>query len=239
MKNNRKSKSLFKIRLKNEMKSKLAPLIGTVINDADLKSVIMYTGLSVMKDKFSNEVIPQFEKKVINGCNGSCCTEFTFPYMPEELRKMIEVQDKNEILNGKFITYPREEMVNIADMLVFIRETDICPQEKRTFKSIMGIEGDVNYTSEEIKEKFRSGDFYKVKDNNIVAKVFTCRHFDKENRVCNNYENRPQMCKSFGSNCKYEGCCFVANREKEIIKEIEDDKIKNADKYLTEELNER
>ncbi len=218
MKNNCKNRKLFKIRLKNRMKKELNHLIGEDLNDADLKSVIMDTGLKIMKEQFSDEVIPHFEKKVVNGCNGSCCTEFTFPYMPEELNEMIQAQDQEKEYKGKFITYPKTEMEKIRDMLIFLHETDICPQEKRTFKSIIQLEGIENLTNELVKEKAKSGDFYKVKDNNILAKVFTCKHFDKVNKICNDYENRPDMCKRFGGTCKYEGCCFVENKEKEYQK---------------------
>lgn len=39
--------------------------------------------------------------------------------------------------------------------------------------------------------------------------VFTCRHFDKTNRVCTAYEERPQMCREFpyGRACPYGDKC--------------------------------
>jgi Fe-S-cluster containining protein len=37
---------------------------------------------------------------------------------------------------------------------------------------------------------------------------YTCKHFDRETRLCGNYDNRPHMCRDFpgyGSGAK---CCF-------------------------------
>jgi len=46
------------------------------------------------------------------------------------------------------------------------------------------------------------------KDGVYHKRLFTCKHFNKEQRICGNYENRPHMCKNFGVGCAYAGCGF-------------------------------
>ena len=58
-----------------------------------------------------------------------------------------------------------------------------------------------------LKEK-REKKLVKRADGVIGANIYTCKHFDKEKRICRNYENRPHMCERFGEGCQYEGCCY-------------------------------
>lgn len=44
---------------------------------------------------------------------------------------------------------------------------------------------------------------------------YTCKHFNKETRLCNDYKNRPLMCSGYPKNtkkaCVYEGCKAKCN----------------------------
>jgi len=40
-----------------------------------------------------------------------------------------------------------------------------------------------------------------------TAFVYECSNFNKESKLCNDYENRPQICRDFGvKECWQEGC---------------------------------
>ncbi len=50
---------------------------------------------------------------------------------------------------------------------------------------------------------------------------WTCRHFDKENRICTVYDKRPQMCRKHGVDypCATQGCTMKsAKRDPELLK---------------------
>lgn len=173
------------------------------------------------------------EEIVTNGCSGGCCECFTLPLSIEDIDKMLDAYKHNESIgydaekrysyselqekyptrierieryNGLDIGLPpKEELLKLKDMLIPLGETEICPQEKINWseyhkKDVEAKLSDIN------AHNFRG--HYKVSIDNlkITAKIFTCKHFNTINRICGNYENRPQLCKDFGSNCKYENC---------------------------------
>ncbi len=90
----------------------------------------------------------------------------------------------------------KEDLPKVLGMLIPLGQTDTDPQTKTKFNLIN--------TSQENIEKY----WVKRADGTIVANIYTCKHFDTEKRICNNYENRPHMCKRFGQTCGYEGCCY-------------------------------
>lgn len=75
-------------------------------------------------------------------------------------------------------------------------------------------------TLEEIKESVRKGnvangdkdEYSKLLDMLIstgrISKIFNCKYFNKETRLCVNYENRPVVCKQHPTSkpCSKEGC---------------------------------
>ena len=131
----------------------------------------------------------QLEKsKVTNGCNGSCCEKFTLPFTIEHL---IEMQGKEDISSRD-----KEDLPKVIEMIIPLGQTDICPQFKKPFKELANNKEWVNHFP------------IKKDDGTLMNNIYTCKHFDKENKVCNNYENRPNMCKRFGNSCAYEGCCY-------------------------------
>jgi Fe-S-cluster containining protein len=111
--------------------------------------------------------------------------------------------------NGYSRLPPLESEVDkLLDMLIPLGETEICPQEQKPFSELYSgvIDG---YHSLEYFKSFTNNHFNVTEDKNITAFIYTCKYFDKENHICTNYENRPELCKSFGNNCKYKGCGFV------------------------------
>ncbi len=49
-------------------------------------------------------------------------------------------------------------------------------------------------------------------ENGTFYTTFTCKNFDVEEQSCLIYEDRPEMCRRFGTEeveCSYEGCTYV------------------------------
>lgn len=162
--------------------------------------------------------------QVTNGCSGSCCESFTLPATMNDLHKMKEEWDKinlhreNKVQYGhsslQLITcesghqmYPcnEDELDNLIDMLIPLGRTRIDPQFDQEFK----------VRCSHMKKEDGTWDTKKMQGwiypegEDLYSNIFTCRHFDKVNRVCGNYENRPIMCRNFGTTCEYKGCGFV------------------------------
>ncbi len=51
---------------------------------------------------------------------------------------------------------------------------------------------------------------YRRGNDNRLVYTWTCKNFDKENRLCKIYDERPNMCSGYpdGKECHYEGCGF-------------------------------
>ncbi len=59
-------------------------------------------------------------------------------------------------------------------------------------------------------------------DNGQKFWAWTCRHYDRENRICTVYDKRPQMCRKHGVDypCATNGCTFKgARRDPELLAE--------------------
>lgn len=143
-----------------------------------------------------------------NGCNGNCCEKFNLCVSIEEIDEMILKISKQEDFIDKELEI--ENLTYIKDMLIPLGEVEICPQTEVSIKS----------------EEFslldnRSKQFWKLKDNKVVTKIYTCKHFNKETRLCNNYESRPSLCRKFGENCSYKGCGFKEMYWSKIYEDID------------------
>lgn len=169
---------------------------------------------------------------VINGCSGGCCEAFTLPVSFEDIENMMkqyEISDENKE-QSKVICYngierwpiSQGEGQKLIEMLIPLGEYTIDPQTGKSFTEIQqdvlkyyldkGLEG------EELKKAFINHNHHGF--NNLIIKedgglqvtqqVFTCKHLDKEKKICTNYENRPNLCKSFGTDCRYSGCHYAA-----------------------------
>lgn len=163
------------------------------------------------------------EKIVQNGCSGNCCDKFTFPYSISDLDKMIAANEKGEktFVDDKGLSLrvntDVEQLKKIREMLIPLGETDICPQLQKTF---LQIHLDLGWQPSSIIQDNLSKHI--VRDGKVYALIFTCKHFDTVNRICSNYENRPNMCKTFPNNgepCRYQGCKYGAN---DIFKQAEE-----------------
>ncbi len=131
----------------------------------------------------------ELEKSPVkNGCNGGCCECFTLPFTIEQLT---ELKKRNNLSNKD-----KEDLPKVLEMLIPLGQTDTDPQTK------------IKFNNQNVKPEAIEKNWVRRADGTIVANIYTCKHFDTEKRICNNYENRPHMCKRFGSTCQYEGCCY-------------------------------
>lgn len=114
----------------------------------------------------------------VSRCTGACCKDFTLPISPDEIRFLARRKIRTGI--SRF-----SEIDVIADMVIF----------KGTYRASGG---------KRLAKKFKGSKQWLEK----YIYHYTCKHFDAENKLCKNYENRPSMCRSFPSNdtCHYRGC---------------------------------
>lgn len=128
-------------------------------------------------------------------------------YSPSEWKRLKEATELNQpffirdngVVNSNH--YKKEEVFNIADMLIPLGTTTIC-------------EDGVPYKEKfYVKEKTNSEIFMEYgatahENGDVSLNIYTCRHFDSVSGNCTNYENRPEMCRRFGvsSRCTYTGC---------------------------------
>jgi Fe-S-cluster containining protein len=162
----------------------------------------------------------QRNEVVKNGCSGGCCTAFTFGWTLEDLRKNQEAIANNKMTYINSEGYERrvlndDSIESIIDMLIFIELTEQDPQLKNTFTEQVTEDfkkrgtwpGSIKdlplYEKQELDRKG-----FVIREDKVLCRVYTCKHFDKEKKICNNYENRPHMCKNFGASCRYEGCNY-------------------------------
>lgn len=168
------------------------------------------------------------EDIVVNGCVGKCCECFTLPLSYDEIQQLNKITNKEfengDLLsgirseNGKFWYPPNKEEINkIAEMLIPLGKTNIDPQEgnnEKTFKEVYELKLKVteqpNIKNEDGTWNLEAlGYFFSSDENNeLYSNIFTCKHFDKENKICLNYDNRPTLCSSFGitNQCRYKDC---------------------------------
>lgn len=149
------------------------------------------------------------DKIVVNGCSGGCCEAFTLPVHIEDLqandtaikegkRTFVDTQGRSRtVINDN----TRE---TVLDMLIHKYDTTVDPQ----FKDPDHLEKRFGHLTDDQLFDETYGFCFR-KDGKIHVRVFTCKHFDTENKVCTNYENRPHLCRQFGTKCSYEGCGYA------------------------------
>lgn len=156
------------------------------------------------------------EQIVTNGCSGSCCERFSLPFSLKELQDSSKAQHAGEFVfidrNGKEQhTVDHANIDYIIDMLIPLEYSNMSAEHKgKSLRKLLEelnpgvvIEPDIVISGGDIDE---NGEVWKY--------YFTCRHFDKEKRICGAYETRPSMCRIFGRHCKYEGCGFQSTLSK-------------------------
>jgi Fe-S-cluster containining protein len=168
-------------------------------------------------------------------CGGHCCKSFTFPFSPEELKRLRESVNNgtNTFINDLGVEnshrYEKAEIIKISDMLIFQEFNDYDPQLDRKYK----VEPEADDMR---KSRLHSRGFIVQESGQLMTYKYTCKHFNVEQAICMNYEDRPNMCKIFPNidGCAYKQCqgsCSVANIEKES-------KEKGMDKLLLPYLKE-
>lgn len=184
---------------------------------------------------------------VVNGCNAKCCENFSFPFSPEELQQMTDVIETDHIAS-KFTTPEGRELRIIRDpevekiksMIIYHGPTQVDPQKPyATIGELYRIDNKIPEDEPIVKPENlnyhmqRFWDWHFIKNGEIYAHTYTCKHFDTEKRICGDYENRPNMCRSFGRGCAYEGCGFETVRKME--EEAERQKFLSSDSFTTSE----
>lgn len=152
------------------------------------------------------------EKKT-NGCNGSCCENFSFPFSKDQLKMMIdnyesevplEIKPKRLILPSA-TGHTKEELQFIHDMVILIEETDF---DAQTNTKIQISQDGWRWNKSEIRLNYSVEEDEYENLISVKALTYTCKHYDKETTLCTQYENRPPVCRNFGACCEYKGCGF-------------------------------
>lgn len=116
---------------------------------------------------------------------------------------------------------PEDELDKLLDMLIPLGESEIDPQLNISIAEQWKCSNPSIYKPEDVLNHTKG--FTQMKDGKLINLVYTCKYFDKENRICTNYENRPWLCQNFGSRCAYTGCGFtqkLKEAEEKVLKEM-------------------
>lgn len=150
-----------------------------------------------------------------NDCIGSCCENFNLPLSPKDIKSSAEAQrnGKSEYLaqNGLMqdILGGDGEIIKLDDMLIFKRWTSVNPVDgKKSDKVNMSkYNSKVEYKINIDSWLYRNG-LRVLKSGVTQMPVYTCKHHDKETKLCTNYKNRPKLCRNYPSRggCEYKGC---------------------------------
>jgi Fe-S-cluster containining protein len=156
------------------------------------------------------------DKVVTNGCSGGCCSNFSLGYSLDDLKLMLEAvnEHRTEFCDSRGLlrrVVADRTLQTMIDMLIPISTVKEDPNGSVNYTELVAEyikiateEGKViDYEHEWFKNFVKEGDEY-------LKHTFTCKHFDTKKRVCTNYNNRPNMCKSFPNDrpCKYDGCKY-------------------------------
>jgi len=117
-------------------------------------------------------------------CNGDCCRMFTIcGYTYDEIKRKHEAKEDIQDLD------------KIVDMLVTLTKEEIEAGFEGYAKPYKKLYEDAGITIDK-----------------LIGKMFTCKHHNKETSLCNDYENRPALCREFPYSdttiCQHEGCTY-------------------------------
>lgn len=160
---------------------------------------------------------------VTNGCNGSCCAAVFFPISVEELGRIRDAKLNGEPWvddkGNERKDYPTDKVASydyIIEMLIPLGWQITDPETGKSFLAKLKEreswdDGDINKSQLESGLRLRD-------DGEIEGYIVTCKHFDTENRICKDYDNRPGLCRMYGTTCKYEGCkCASIMEENKLV----------------------
>ena len=133
-------------------------------------------------------------------CPGYCCQCFILPYSIERMRQMA----KKSLERGD-VEYARETAF-IADMVICLGTDPDKIENLPPLKEQYGKQGKLLGNK---KQRYAYGNY---------GFYYTCRHYNKETKLCMVYDKRPEMCKKypsngFGHDCMFEGCGYDNSNE--------------------------
>lgn len=189
------------------------------------------------------------EEIVVNGCSGGCCENFSFQLSLSELDEMIHDLDtvnpmnyrnhvfvkdnghRMSLINDNEIKQIRDMLIPLPDLLVNPNNHHFTLSEKFRYDSNIPDDEEITIT----KPQADMWRWHDLKDGEIIMRAFTCKHFDTVNRICTNYDNRPNMCRHYGDNCSYEGCGFVKKYQcgvEKVLETLKNTELENQEKKL-------
>lgn len=158
---------------------------------------------------------------VTNGCSGACCEAVYFPYTIDQLRRMGIAHREGKKMwtnaDGVERKIKHDDIAThdaIADMLIPLGWWAIDPETGKAWLQKWLEDG--RSESEHI-DYINGSPAFRFNEGHAEGYIVTCKHFDKEKRICNNYENRPGLCKRFGPACRYAGCNYAKIAEGGIV----------------------
>lgn len=143
---------------------------------------------------------------VTNGCTGDCCARFELRYSLDCLKLMQEaLKNKKTVFIDSYGVERRVQNDNdldyIVDMIIPLGLSNIQPQKGIRYNQTPSV---IQFNNEELKQR---GYVKDIETGEISAHVYTCKHFDKESKVCKEYASRPRMCSSYCvEDCSYNSC---------------------------------
>jgi len=122
-------------------------------------------------------------------CSGHCCRSFYLRFSPEQLKAWADGSQPH--------TYKPEEIKKVADMVIHLGPAD----DPNTNRPVLA-----DRLGNVIPNQADGGHYY------------TCKHHNTATGNCDNYENRPDMCRDYPyqDRCRYKACTWEAGKNPPI-----------------------
>lgn len=133
-------------------------------------------------------------------CTGQCCTAFTLPYSPDEMKAKYEA----------WIRKP-------ADQLRMSQDETLLQGRESVPEDVHLVYPMLVHLGEHVTSPVRGISMLnKWKHSDRPTHWYTCKHFDKGTKNCTIYDHRPQMCREYpyGNKCEYKGCSWSEHAAK-------------------------
>lgn len=141
-------------------------------------------------------------------CSGHCCVGFTFPVSIKDIKDLLEWRNQNKDWKEqiKDTYHEKYSRYNKYSNEYFYQLLDMFEEQDRT------LQGGINPANPNSNDS--------LKDKTKYPGFFSCKHFNKQNGNCMNYENRPDFCRTYPTrgDCLYKGCTMKCKDQ--IIVEV-------------------
>jgi Fe-S-cluster containining protein len=149
-----------------------------------------------------------------NRCTGQCCKAFSLPYSPEELKQQYEAWKLGSRatdglrMRGVASSFDRHDSLSIItggsdpEIYLIYPMLEYLGQMKENPLPL------INPMPKNLSSDWPG------------MHMYSCKHFDDEEKVCTIYDNRPSMCRRYGTEkqpCEFKKCTWQGHQESKRV----------------------